>query len=140
MGAFSSAAELREVMDRAFALMSEDGRMGPALREADVPQRFEFDDLDQVVNVRAARPGEDGHLSWRWTDDVDWEARVRMTMSSDTANAFFQGRENVPIAIARRRIRAGGDIGAALSMIAIVRPVFERYREMIAAEYPHLLV
>ena len=31
--------------------------MGPRLRDADVPQRFEFDDLDLVVNVRAGAPG-----------------------------------------------------------------------------------
>ena len=30
-----------------------------------------------------------------------------MTMSSETANRYFQGKENVAIAIARRRIKAG---------------------------------
>ena len=56
---FSSAEEFREVMDRTFAMMSEDGSMGPRLRDADTPQRFEFGDLDLVVNVRATREGED---------------------------------------------------------------------------------
>src|SRR3954462_15397190 len=135
---FASSDEFKEVMDRTFSLMSEDPDMGPKLREADVPQRFEFDDLDLVVNIRAGRPGEDAELHWEWTDDVDWEPKVRMTMSSETANKYFQGKENVPIAIARRRIKAGGDVKSALKLIPLSKPVYERYRDMVGREYPHL--
>jgi hypothetical protein len=138
-GSFSSPREFREVMDRAFAMMSEDADMGPKLRDADVPQRFEFTDVDMVVNIRAAAHGEDGCLHWEWSDDVDWEPRVRMEMSSETANRYFQGKENVAIAIARRRIKTGGDVRAALSLIPITKPVFPRYREMVEREYPHLV-
>ena len=137
---YRSPAEFREVIDRVFGLM--DGpEMGPQLRDADVPQRFEFDDLDLVVNVRAARPGEDGRfIVWEWSDDVDWEPKVRMEMSSETANKYFQGKENIAIAIARRRIRTGGDIKAALALIPVVKPVFARYVELVETDYPHLKV
>ena len=63
-----------------------------------------------------------------------------MTMSSETANRYFQGRENVAIAIARRRIKAGGDVKAALAILPITKPLFEHYRKMIASDYPHLEV
>jgi len=61
-----------------------------------------------------------------------------MKMSSQTANRYFQGRENVALAIARGRIKTGGDIKAALQLIPITKPVYERYREMVAEHYPHL--
>ena len=137
---FSSPAEVREVMDRVFALMDEDPEMGPRLKAADVPQRFEFTDVDMVVNIRAAREDEDGNLRWEWTDDVDWEPKVRMAMSSQTANRYFQGKENVAMAIARRRIKAGGDVKAALSLIPVTKPVYARYTALLDAEYPHLRV
>ena len=137
---FRSATEFREVIDRVFTMMSEDPDMGPRLRDADVPQRFEFPDLDLVVNIRAAEPGEDGNLVWEWTDDVHWKPKVRMTMSSQTANKYFQGRENVAMAIARRRVKTGGDVKAALSLIPITKPIYERYRSMVEDEYPHLAV
>jgi hypothetical protein len=127
-------------MDRIFTMMSDDPDMGPRLRDADVPQRFEFDDVDMVVNIRAARHGEDDCLHWEWTDDVDWEPKVRMTMSSETANRYFQGKENIAMAIARRRIRTGGDVKAALALIPITKPIYARYREVVEAEYPHLKV
>jgi hypothetical protein len=137
MSAFRSTDEFVEVMNRTFTLMSEDPEMGPRLRDADTPQRFEFTDLEMVVNIRAGRAGE-GNLAWEWTDEVSWEPKVRMTMTSETANRYFQGKENVAIAIARRRIKAGGDVKAALAIIPITKPLFVRYREMIGADYPHL--
>jgi len=137
MTEFKSESEFREVMDRTFALMSEDPDMGPKLRDADTPQRFEFTDVDLVVNIRAGGP-EEPNLSWVWTDDIDWEPKVRMTMSSAMANRYFQGKENIAIAIARRRIKAAGDVKAALAILPITKTLFPRYRAMIAADYPHL--
>jgi hypothetical protein len=137
---FDSPAEFRAVIDRVFAMMDEDPEMGPQLRDADVPMRYEFEDLDLVANIRAAREGEQGNLHWEWSEDVDWEARVNMTMSSETANKYFQGKENVALAIARRRIKAGGDVKAALALMPVTKPVFPQYRAMIEAEYPHLVV
>jgi hypothetical protein len=135
---FTSAKEFREVMDRVFTMMSDDPDMGRRLRDADVPQRFEFTDLDEVMNIRAGQPDESANLYWEWTDDVPWSSSVRMTMSSETANRYFQGRENIALAIARGRIKTGGDIKAALQLIPITKPIYERYRAVVDAEYPHL--
>jgi hypothetical protein len=137
---FDSPKQFKAVMDRVFGMMDDDPAMGPKLRDADVPMRYEFEDVDLVVNIRATRGGEDGNLHWEWTDDVDWEPRVKMAMSSETANKYFQGKENVAMAIARRRIKSGGDVKAALALMPITKPVFARYRAMLEEEYPHLVV
>jgi hypothetical protein len=137
---FESAREVREAIDAVFRMMDEDPEMGPKLRDADCPQRFEFDDFDLVVNIRAARPDEDGNLHWEWSDDVDWEPKVKMTMSSEVANRYFQGKENVPVAIARRRIKPSGDMKAALALIPITKPVYAQYRDYVEREKPHLKV
>jgi hypothetical protein len=139
MSCFRSEQEFREVMDRTFTIMRDDPDMGPQLRDADTPQRFEFTDFDLVVNIRAG-DSDELNLAWEWSDEVSWEPKVRMTMSSDTANRYFQGKENVAIAIARRKIKAGGDVKAALAIIPITKPLFAHYREMIAEHYPHLEV
>jgi hypothetical protein len=44
------------------------------------------------------------------------------------------------VALARRRIKSGGDVKAALSLIPITKPIYARYREFLDAEYPHLKV
>jgi hypothetical protein len=61
-----------------------------------------------------------------------------MAMSSETANRYFQGKENVAMAIARRRIKAGGDVKAALSLIPVTKPIYARYAALVDSEYPHL--
>jgi hypothetical protein len=88
----------------------------PTTSDADVSQRFEFEDLDTAMNIRAGRPHEGANLHREWTDEVDWSPRVRMTMSSETSNRYFKGRENVAVAIARRGIKASGDIRASLAL------------------------
>ena len=136
---YRSPKEFREVMDKTFRMMSDDPKMGPALREADVPQRFEFEDLDLVVNIRAGGEDEEANLYWEWTDDVPWEAKVKMKMGSETANRYFQGRENIAIAIARRRIKTSGDVRAALALVPITKPMYDRYLALVEDEYPHLV-
>jgi hypothetical protein len=136
---FKSPAEFREVMDKVFTIMSTDSEMGPALREAETPQRFEFPDLDLVVNITYAENSGEQNLRWEWSDDVRWEPEVGMTMDSAIANRYFQGKENVAMAIARRRIKTSGNVKKALALIPITKPVFERYRSLLEAEYPHLV-
>ena len=137
---FESAKELREVMDAVFTMMDADSEMGPKLRDADTPQQFEFSDFDVVVNIRAATDDEEGNLYWEWSDDVDWKPKVRMTMSSEVANRYFQGKENVAMAVARRRIKTGGDMKAALDLIPVTKPIYDQYRDYVEREKPHLKV
>ena len=139
MAEFTSKSEFREVMDRVFTIMSTDSDMGPKLRDARVPQRFEFPDLDAVVNITYDDSGGEQNLRWVWTDAIDWDPQVEMTMDSNVANKYFQGKENVPVALARRRIKSSGDMKAALKLIPITKPVFKQYREMLEREYPHLV-
>ena len=138
--AFKSSKEFREVMDRTFGLMSTDPDIGPKLRDAETPQRFEFPDLDLVVNVTYNDDADDEDcLKWEWTDDVAWKPEVSLEMDSEVANRYFQGKENIAMAIARRRIKTSGNVKKALAIIPITKPVFAQYREMVAADYPHLV-
>ena len=139
MEGFKSADEFREVIGRAFTLMSEDPDMGPKLREAETPQRWEFPDLELVVNVTAAEGDDGGNLRWEWSDDVSWEPEVYMTMDSSIANRYFQGKENIAMAVARRRIKTSGNVKKALALVPVTKPVFAQYRAMIEKEYPHLV-
>src|SRR3954462_7114140 len=98
---FETAKDVREGSGKIVSMMDADPDMGPKLRDADTPQRFEFTDFDLVVNIRAAKGGEDGNLHWEWSDDVRGEPKVQMAMSSEAATRYFQGKENVPMAVAR---------------------------------------
>jgi hypothetical protein len=134
---FQSAEEFREVFDKTFRTLSEDEGLGGPLKAADIPQSFYFEDLQLVAHLRPSREGEEGQLVWKW-GDPEWEPRVRMTMTSETANRYFQGKENVTVAIATKRIKTGGDVKAALGSLPLAQPVIEQYSAIVAADYPHL--
>lgn len=134
---FKSVAEFREVIERTFKMMSDDPEMGPRLRRAETPQRFEFSDFDLIVNIRPGQ-GDEPNLVWAYSDEVAWEPKVKMSMASETANRYFQGKENIAMAIARRRIKASGDVKSALGLIPILKPLFARYCDLVISDYPHL--
>jgi hypothetical protein len=137
---FNSPQEFQEVMDKAFELMSTDPEMGPQLRDAETPQRFEFPDVDLVVNVTYAAEVVDGHnLRWEWSDDVEWDPDVTMKMDSDVANRYFQGEENVALAIARRRVKTSGNVKKALALVPITKGVYPKYKALLEDQYPHLV-
>lgn len=136
---FASAQEFRAVIDWVHTTLSEDPDAGPKYQAAGASQCFVFPDLELVLNVRPARDGEPGHVHWEWRADVDWEPSVRLTMPSSTANRFWQGKENVAMALARKRIKHEGDVRSAIALIPVMRPIHERYRGYLADEHPHLL-
>jgi hypothetical protein len=134
-----SAGEFRRLLDHALAEVNSDERSGSLLRATGMRLRFEFPDLKLVLNVA---PGEDPdtHMRWEFSDEVDWEPRLRLTMDSEIANAYLQGRESLAIAIARQRVRCSGETRCALLYVPAMRLVVEAYRRVVRDEHPHLAV
>ena len=131
-------------MDMVFELMSTDARRGPKLQKARVPQRFIFPDMKLKLNVTASdddRAAEGQHLYWVWGDKKrTWEPDVEMMMDSDVALRYFQGKVNVPIAIAKGDIKTKGKIAKSLKLIPITRPVYKLFRAWLGDnDYEHLL-
>lgn len=139
-GRFESADELRQVLDRLLSDIDADPEAGPALRSANVPHRFVFPDLGVTLNVAGSElPGH--CLRWGFGDEEDWAPALSMEMSSEVANRFLQGRENLAIAMARTRIRVScSQARAALSFLPTSRALIGRYKAIIERDYPHLLV
>jgi hypothetical protein len=118
--------------------MDADPDDGPRLSGAAAPLRIEFTDLKLVLNVSRADRG--GHaLRWNFSSRSSAEPKLRLSMDSTVANRLFQGEENPAIAIARGRLRTRvEDAGAALRFFPAAKPLFSRYRELVARKYPHL--
>jgi hypothetical protein len=134
-----SATEFRDLLDEALSELDTDEKAGPLLRAAALRMRFDFTDLRMVLNV-AACDERSHHLRWRFSDAVDWEPKLSLSMDSQVANAYLQGKESLAIAIARGRVRCSGDTRFALLYVPALRLVAGPYRRLVRREYPHLLV
>jgi hypothetical protein len=132
--------ELKEILDTILGEIDRDPEDGPRLSAAAAPLRLEFPDLKLVLNVRRDDGGRHC-VRWDFSRKAKVSPRLRLSMESAVANRVFQGRENPAIAIARGRLRTSiQDPGAALRFFPAARPLFSRYRELVAERYPHLAV
>src|SRR4051794_11519063 len=135
----SSATEFRELLHEVLSELDADEKSGPLLRATGLRVRFDFPDLGMVLNVAASEePGH--HLRWEFSDAVDWEPKLNLSMDSQIANAYLQGKESLAIAIARGRVRWSGETRCALLYVPVLRLVAGPYRRLARREYPHLLV
>ena len=138
MSVFRDEVEFRRVIEAIFTLMNDDPEVGPKLYEARAPHRFEFADLGLVFHVTFTSPEDAAEGRWlRWTwneDEVDWEPIIHLKMDSDVANRYFQGKENIAMAVATGRIKLKGPLGKLLQLAPITRPVYAKYRDWLEDE------
>jgi len=134
-----AAAEFRHLLDEVLTETDADEHAGPLLRAADLRVRFEFPDLPLVLNLAATEEG-DHHLTWQFSDQVDWKPKLTLMMGSEVANAYLQGKESLAIAIARGRVQATGDTRSALVYIPALRLLVSSYSRVVTQEHPHLVL
>jgi SCP-2 sterol transfer family len=133
-----SAPELREILDEVMKEIDADPDDGSRLRAVAAPLRLEFTDLNLALNISR---GDEGHLTWDFKKRSKSKPKLGLKMDSDVANRMLQGRENPAIAIARGRLQTTvRDPGSAVRLFPAVKPLFVRYRELVAEKYPHLAV
>jgi hypothetical protein len=136
---FASASELRQVLTELLSEVEKDSELGRRLRSAHVSYRYVFTDVDLTLNITSSDdPAK--CVRWSFEETTDWEPELTLEMSSEVANRYLQGRENLAIALARGRIRCSCDARAALSLLPINRQLSACYREVLEHSYPHLLL
>jgi hypothetical protein len=137
--AFASAAEMRAVLTELLREIDTDSELGGRIRDAHVSHRYVFTDLGFSLDVAGSE--EEGHnVRYSFDDGEDSEPALTLEMSSEVANRYLQGRENLAIAIARRRICVAGKSRAVLSLLPINRQLGECYREVLRRSHPQLLL
>ena len=135
---FTSAAELKEILDDLLTAVDTDPVAGPRLRNARVAHRFLFPDMDVVLNVNGLEEGPHC-LQWEFSEGIAWKPQLTFEMDSPVANRYLQGEENLAIALARRRIRLTGfKARAALEFLPTSGRLIEHYRRIVAKDYSHL--
>ncbi len=132
MTRFRNPEEFRTVLEQVFVLMNEHPEVGRRLRDAHAPHRLVFTDLGLELNVDAAPEAEAAqgrYLRWVW-GPPPWKPVITLTLSSDTALRFFQGKENVGLAVALGRVKVSGPIPTILRLAPVtgaIHPVYRRW-------------
>lgn len=132
-------AQLRDLLDRALAEVDADEEAGSLLRATGLRTRLRIRDVGLVLDVE---PSEEGshHLRWTFSGLAGREPKLELTMDSQAANAYLQGRESLAIAMVRNRVRVKGETRCALHYLPAMRVVVDAYRRLVRRDYPELVV
>jgi hypothetical protein len=142
MAGFKDEREFKKVFEQIFALMNDHETVGKGLFDARAPHRFEITDFNLEFNVTYASDAEakaGKYLRWVW-GSPDWEPLITMRMASDVANRFFQGKENVAMAVMMGRVKLKGPMSTIIQLAPVTAPIQPVYRRWLEDHgYDHLI-
>ena len=125
---FKDADEVYSFIGRLFQDLAEDEELGPKFRRANTIVQYRYRSPESTITVKMVE-GEEGRVD---LGDTDMEPEVVMSMEADTAHKFWLGKVNVTVALARGQMKAKGPVAKILKLVPLVKPVFPRYRAMLA--------
>jgi putative sterol carrier protein len=125
---FKDADEVYEYLGRLFEELADDEELAPKFRKADTIVQYRYRDPESQITVKLL-DGQDGQVDCGQTA---MDPEVVMTMDADTAHRFWLGEVNVTVALARGQIKAKGPVAKILKLVPLVKPVFPRYRSLLA--------
>ena len=128
--------ELREALDRSLEAVDADDRVGPLIGATGLRMRFEFTDIDLVLNVAAG--SGDRNVEWSFAADPGWSPKLVLRMTCAVANRYLLGRESLAIALAHREVRLEADSRVALLYLPAARLLSDSYRRVVEADFPAL--
>jgi putative sterol carrier protein len=125
---FKDADEVYEYIGRLFEELADDEELAPKFRKANTIVQYQYRDPESQITVKLL-DGQDGQVD---CGETAMDPEVVMTLDADTAHRFWLGEVNVTVALARGQIKAKGPVAKILKLVPLVKPVFPRYRRLLA--------
>lgn len=128
MPVFSSQQEAEQVLSEFLEHITSDPELRPKFVAAATSFRANYHDPDCFVSLvttvdpPAVKTGDDAKA-----EEVD----VNMFMSADDGHKFWLGQLNLPMALARKKVRVEGQIPKLLKLLPAMQPAFGMYRTFL---------
>lgn len=123
--AFADEDETYRYIGGIFEQAFRDDEIGPKLVETALVLRFRFTEPEAVVVIDTARrqtyQGEPAGV----------DPSATMSMKTETANAYWQGKVNLPIAMAKGRISADGNVADLLKLAPLGSKLYPLYTDQL---------
>lgn len=120
---FKSEDEVRRYIGGIFEAAFKDVEIGPQLAATGLVLEFAFTDPEATLVVDMARQQVELH-------EVAGQAPIAtMRMTCETANAYWQGKVNLPFAMARGKIKVDGNVADLLKLAPLAKKLHPVYVE-----------
>jgi len=127
MAGFANAEDLRRYIGGIFETALRSPEIGPKLRDTGLVLKVTTFDPDAELTIDL--PNEKIGLG-----DLGLTPDATMRMSSADANLFWQGKVNLPIAMARKKIVVDGKMAPLLKLVPQTKPLFAIYIDLLKAD------
>lgn len=125
---FANSAEVTNYIGGIFETAFEDDEIGPKLVDTGLVVAFDFTDPEALVVIdmanKSVREGLAGGPA----------PTATMSMTADTGNAYWQGKVNLPLAMAKKKIKVDGNVGSLLKLAPLGKKLYARYIERLQSD------
>lgn len=125
--AFQSSAEVRKYLGGVFEAAFVDPEIGSKLKSTGIVLKTIYTDPDSIVVIDTVT----GEVR---EGDFESECTASMTMTADTGNAYWQGKVNLPLAMAKSKIKVEGNVAALLKLAPLGKRLYPKYIAALEAD------
>ncbi|MGJ0120289.1 SCP2 sterol-binding domain-containing protein [Williamsia sp. MIQD14] len=125
---FTSSDEVATYIGGIFETAFADAELGPKLAETGIVLEFDFSDPETHLIIDttagAVHNGREGAP----------EPAATMSMTADVGNAYWQGKVNLPMAMAKKKIKVEGNVASLLKLAPLSKKLFPTYIERLTVD------
>lgn len=124
---FSDSAEVRKYLGGIWEMAFADPEIGPKLQDTGIVLKTVYTEPDAILVVDAV------NQEVREADEAT-EAGAVMSMSAEVGNAYWQGKVNLPLAMAKSRIKVQGNVASLLKLAPLGKKLYPKYIDTLKAD------
>jgi putative sterol carrier protein len=126
MPGFANEDELYRYTGGIFLKAFEDPELGPKVKESGLKFAVKCTEPDCALTVDLVN-----HTVEKGADD---SADAALLMTTETSNAYWQGKVNLPFAMARGKVKVEGNVAKLLALSPLSKKLIPLYVDMLKAD------
>lgn len=126
MPGFASEDELYRYTGGIFEKAFADPELSPKMKATGLVFQVRCTEPDSAITVDM--------VNQTVTKGADGDADAALIMSTETSNAYWQGKVNLPFAMARGKVKVEGNVAKLLALSPLGKKLFPVYVEMLKAD------
>jgi len=130
MTQFTSSDDMYAVFTPFMQSLTTDPVVGRKFVSANTSFRVNHEDPDGVFLLDAT---VDPPMLYVGADAEGRPAEVDLTMSAEDGHKFWMGQLNLPVALARRKVKVSGGVARLMGLVPALQPAYELYRNHLAS-------
>ncbi len=122
MAVFESTEKMYTVLGSLFEHLLADPEMGPKFIASKIVIKFNIDEPNGTIWLT-----EEGKII---CGAADIKPTIEMTLNGDTCHLFWLQQISLPIALAKRKIKAKGPMPKVLKLLPMLKPAYAAYPDI----------